>query len=70
MSNTPITLQLCDQPSEVVEYWYEKATDHLVNGAFLPFSESVWDSDKYADVIFEKAQEMFEDYHYKQVKKQ
>lgn len=69
MNETPQTLQLCDQPSEVVEYWYEKATDYLVDGAFLPLSESVWDSDKYTDIIFEKAQEMFEDYHYEKAGK-
>lgn len=63
MTDKPITLHLCDQPDEVVEYWYEKALDRLVAGAHIPFSEEVWDSDKYTDRIFEAAQEMFADHY-------
>lgn len=64
MNDNPITLALCDQPDEVVEYWYEKALDELVNSARLPFTEAVYESDKYSDIIFAHAQDLYEDYHY------
>jgi hypothetical protein len=61
MSEKPTTPVLSEQSQEVVEYWYEKALDRLVDGAHIPFSDEVWDSDKYTDRIFALAQEMFED---------
>ena len=61
--DSPTTLQLCDQTAEIVEYWYDKALNELVAGAHLPFSEEVWDSDKYTDRIFEYAQELFADHN-------
>lgn len=68
MSDKPTTLHLCDQPDEIVEYWYEKALNDLVDGAHLPFTEEVWESDKYTDRIFAHAQDMFADFHYEAAK--
>lgn len=42
------------------ELWYEIATEYLVDSARLPLSDDVWATDKYADIIEETAQEMWE----------
>lgn len=43
------------------DYWMEAATDFLVERGFLPFSDEVWTSDKYLDLISAKAQELYEE---------
>lgn len=40
--------------------WREKATDYLLRMGWIPMTDSVWDTDKYADVIDEKAQDFWE----------
>jgi hypothetical protein len=42
------------------EKWYEIATEYLIDMAWLPLSDDVWATDKYADIIEEKAQELWE----------
>jgi len=44
------------------EKWYESATDSLIESGRLPLSDDVWATDKYAEIIEEKAQELWEDY--------
>lgn len=42
------------------ERWHEKATDYLIEYGWLPLSDDVWATDKYADRIEIKAQELWE----------
>lgn len=42
------------------EKWQEIATEYLIEMAWLPLSDDVWATDKYADIIDEKAQELWE----------
>jgi hypothetical protein len=64
MNDNPITFALCDQPDEVVEYWYEKALHELVDSARLPHTEEVYESDKYEEIIFAHAHDLYENYRY------
>lgn len=43
------------------EKWQERAIDYLIDMAWLPLSDDVWATDKYAERIDEKAQELWED---------
>jgi len=42
------------------EPWLNKAIDYLLRMGWIPMTDSVWDSDKYASVIDEKAQDFWE----------
>jgi hypothetical protein len=53
-----------DLSDEVREEWCETATEWLVDNGWLPLSDDVWATDKYAERIEEKAQEMYEDEQY------
>jgi hypothetical protein len=50
-----------DLSDEVRETWCERATEWLVERCWLPLSDDVWATDKYADRIESKAEEMYED---------
>lgn len=52
---------LFDQDEETIVKYWEIAIDKLIASVRLPFSEEVWDSDKYDDIIAEKAQELWEE---------
>lgn len=51
-----------DLSEEEREKWYESAADKLIDDGWLPLSDDVWATDKYADRIEEKAKELWEDY--------
>jgi len=53
-------MNLYDQPEEVIEKYEEKARDMLIESAWLPLHDDVWATDKYADQIADKAQELWE----------
>lgn len=40
--------------------WREKAIDYLIRNTWLPLSDDVWATDKYSDMIENKAIDMFE----------
>lgn len=48
---------------DTFEQYIEKATNYLIDSTRLPLSDDVWTSDKYADMIYDKAKEMFEEEH-------
>lgn len=56
---TPKTFD--DLPYLQQEKWCEKATDWLLVNLRIPMSDDVWATDKYADEIYEKANEMWEE---------
>lgn len=39
----------------------ELATNQLVDAVRLPLSDDVWTNDKYADMIYDKAKELYEE---------
>lgn len=53
-------MSLFDQPEAIIEKYWERATDELVDSAWLPLSDDVWATDKYDDVIAEKAESLWE----------
>lgn len=50
-----------DLSEELREEWEERAIERLIDAGWLPLSDDVWATDKYADRIAEKAEEMYED---------
>jgi hypothetical protein len=40
--------------------WVEKAIDYLLSMGWIPMTDSVWEADRYADQIDEKAQDLWE----------
>ena len=51
---------LFDQDETVIEAYTEKAIEKLIDMAHLPLSDDVWATDKYDEIISQKAQEMYE----------
>ena len=39
----------------------ELATNYLIDAVRIPLSDDVWTSDKYADMIYDKAKELYEE---------
>jgi len=58
MSNTQV---LAEQASEVVAHWYEKALNQLVTSGRIALNDDIWATDRYSDIVFARAQEMYED---------
>lgn len=58
MSNTQV---LAEQTPEVVEHWYEKALNHLITSGRIALNDDIWATDRYSDMVFARAQEMYED---------
>ncbi len=52
---------LYDQPDEVIEKYENLAREMLIEAAWLPLSDEVWATDKYADMIADKAQDLWSD---------
>lgn len=48
---------------ETFDKYIDRATDELVASVRLPLSEEVWETDKYADMIYDKAKELYEEEH-------
>lgn len=42
------------------EKWCELATDYLIEMVRIPLSDDVWATDKYSEIIDEKAKELWE----------
>lgn len=42
------------------EEYIEKATNYLIDAVRIPLSDDAWTSEKYEDMIYDKAKEMFE----------
>ncbi len=61
MTNRMEGMNLYDQSDEVIEKYEERATKMLIESAWLPLSDDVWATDKYSDVIADKAQQLWED---------
>ena len=40
--------------------WVEQAIDYLLRQGWIPMTDSVWATDRYADQIDEKAQDLWE----------
>jgi hypothetical protein len=53
-------MSLFDQPEAIIEKYWERATDELVDSAWLPLSDDVWATDKYDDQIAERAETLWE----------
>lgn len=47
---------------EEMEPWLEMATNKLIDSTRLPLSDDVWATDKYAEIIFDTAKELYEDF--------
>lgn len=54
-------MHLSQQEHDVVEYWYEKALSIMLEAGRLPLSDDVWATDKFFDVIYETAHDMYAD---------
>lgn len=39
----------------------ELATNYLIDAVRIPLSDDAWTSDKYADMIYDKAKELYEE---------
>lgn len=55
------TTQFHDLPSNEHENWLITATELLIDSGHLPLSEDAWTNDKYADIIHDKAVELWEE---------
>lgn len=53
-------MSLFDQPEAIIEKYWERATEELVDSAWLPLGDDVWATDKYDDRIAEKAETLWE----------
>jgi hypothetical protein len=45
--------------SDTFDQYIERARNYLIDSMRLPLSDGAWTSDKYADMIYDKAEEMF-----------
>jgi hypothetical protein len=52
--------ELHDQAEEVVEYWYEKAYDRLVENGHIPFIDELPEDSRYDSLIINFACELYE----------
>lgn len=59
-------LEFDELAEDEMEPWLIKATDSLVDSGRLPLSDDVWATDDYADIIFSKAEDMYDDFVYEQ----
>lgn len=64
------TVEFYDLPSNQQDIFLGIATEWLVEHGHLPWTEEVWESDKYSDRIYEKANELWEEYCEKSMEKQ
>jgi hypothetical protein len=53
-------MSLFDQDQDTIDEYWERATNNLVESAWLPLSDDVWATDKYDDTIAEKAEALWE----------
>ena len=53
---------LYDQDDDTIERFEESAIQNLINSVRIPFTDDVWATDKYSELISDKAQEMWEDH--------
>lgn len=63
------TVEFYDLPSNERDIFMSIATEWLVEHGYLPLSEEVWESDKYSDRIYEKANELWKEYLEKSMEK-
>lgn len=54
-------LLLAQQTPEIVGHWYEKALNQLITSGRIALNEDIWATDRYSDMVFAVAQEMYED---------
>jgi len=49
---------------DTFEQYIDRATNYLIDATHIPLSDDAWTSDEYADRIYDKAKEMFEEEHH------
>lgn len=55
---------LDNQTEEVIESWYEKSISNLLESGRMPMTDDVWATDKYSELIYANAQDLYCDYLY------
>lgn len=46
---------------EAFDKFIELATNHLIDAVQIPLSDDAWTSDRYTDMIYNKAKELYEE---------
>ncbi len=59
-TQTEIDTEWDNVPCPEKEAWCDKAIEYLLRNTWLPMTDDVWATDKYADIIDRKAKEMWE----------